>query len=166
MADMYHINKRPEDDLSDDEDDTVNSDDLNSLSDEQAIFDAADDVVAKFQNMVNDYEETTDMKGSKMSDKKAHKSKMNAIFGNIQNFKKNKLKETETVVRHLVRIVDRPGGAGPDSALNEDEIKEFYDSEQELQEKALKFARLLKSSQYVVVHTGYLFVILYIQHIL
>ena len=97
---------------------------------------------------------------------------MNALFSEIKNFKEDSLKPTETVVRHLVTIVDKGKsemiqiyftnyilfkigkGAGPDSALNDEEIKEFYDSEEVLQEKAEKLAKFISESKYVVVHTG------------
>ena len=80
--------------------------------------------------------------------------KMNALFSEINKFKTDKLKPTETVVRHLVTIVDKGKGAGPDSALDDEEIKEFYDSEEVLQEKAEKLAKLISQSKYTVVHTG------------
>lgn len=80
--------------------------------------------------------------------------RMNALFSEINTFKSDKLKPTETVVRHLVSIVDKGKGAGPDSALNEEEIKEYYDSEEVLQEKAEKLAKLISESKYTVVHTG------------
>ena len=86
-------------------------------------------------------------------EKKPEKKKMNALFSEIKTFDKP-LKPTETVVRHIVGIVDRAGGAGPDSALNEEEIKEFYDSDEILQEKAEKFAKLLSNCKYIVFHTG------------
>jgi len=82
------------------------------------------------------------------------KPKFNSILNGITAFNKSKLKETETVVRHIVGIVDRGKGAGPDSALNEEEIKEYYDSPDILQQKAQKLANLIASSKYVVVHTG------------
>jgi len=93
-------------------------------------------------------------KPKSQKDNDAPKQKMKGIFSGIQTFKKDELKPTETVVRHIVSIVDKSGGAGPDSALNEEEIKEYYDSEQELQQKAKQFAAMLQASKYTVVHTG------------
>lgn len=91
-----------------------------------------------------------------MAEEKAQspKPKHNAIFQGIKKFDKSKLKETETVVRHIVGIVDKATGAGPDSAINDDEIKEYYDSKDVLQQKAKKLATLITQSRYTVVHTG------------
>ena len=38
--------------------------------------------------------------------------------------------------------------------MDDEEIKEFYDSEEILQEKPEKLAKLMSKSNYVVVHTG------------
>ena len=43
---------------------------------------------------------------------------------------------------------------GPDTALNDDDIKEFYDNDKTFKNKCIKFANLLKNSKHCVVYTG------------
>ena len=74
--------------------------------------------------------------------------KLSSLFGGIKNFNKSKLSKTETVVKHIIRVTDYT------AYHDEEEIKEHYDDEDTIKEKAAKFASYLKESKHTVFHTG------------
>ena len=77
------------------------------------------------------------------------------MFAEMQKFNKKNLNKTTTIVRHNIIIgKENNTGAGPDSALNDDEIKEFYDTPNDMKMKAIMLAKLLKTCKYTVIYTG------------
>lgn len=80
-------------------------------------------------------------------------SKRTSIFDQLKVFNKKKMKPTKTRVtnRHATYATTKPAGAS--TALNEEEIKEFYDSDDVLREKAVQLADMIRGKK-MVVYTG------------
>ena len=74
--------------------------------------------------------------------------KMTSLFSEMKKFDKVKLKETETVVKHIIRVTDYT------AHLDEEEAKEFYTDPFLVKKLAVRFANMLKESKHTVFHTG------------
>src|SRR5262245_49141124 len=76
--------------------------------------------------------------------------------GTLQNmiggFNRSGLRPTQTVERHLpvVQGKPQPVNAAPD----DDEVREYFDSREQLEASAKEFANLLRASKHCVVYTG------------
>ena len=77
------------------------------------------------------------------------------MLNQIATFSKDNLKPTTTIV-HKIPIV--PHGPREErnitGVISEEEIKEYYDAPEVLQQKAKKLAQLIKESSHFVVYTG------------
>jgi len=75
------------------------------------------------------------------------------FFGELVGFQKDKLKPTQTVVRHNVSVnPPTPGGRyaiGPDEDINE-----YFDSPAVLHRKVKELAELIRAANHTVVYTG------------
>ena len=76
------------------------------------------------------------------------KTKMASIFGGIKQFDREKLKETETVVKNLPTVTDY--------TAHEDveEVKEIYTDPVLVKELAERLATMILESKHTVFHTG------------
>jgi len=74
------------------------------------------------------------------------------LFDKLKKFNKKKLKPTETRVTYNYASYSATTG-GAATALNDEEIKEYYDDEEVLHEKAAALAELMKGKK-TVIYTG------------
>jgi len=74
------------------------------------------------------------------------------IFDKLKNFNKNKLKPTETRVTNNYASYSATE-SGADTALDDELIKEYYDDDEVLHEKAANLAELMKGKK-TVIYTG------------
>jgi len=75
------------------------------------------------------------------------------MFDELKKFNKSNMKPTQTRVTNSYATYATEKPAGASTALNEEEIKEFYDENVALQEKAAALANLMKDSK-TVCYTG------------
>lgn len=74
------------------------------------------------------------------------------LLQSINSFGKDKLKPTQTIEKHSPVI---NGGPKPGYGHStEDEIKEYFDSEEELNLKIKELVSIIKNSKYIVAYTG------------
>ena len=73
------------------------------------------------------------------------------MLAEIQKFNKTRLNPTETVERHLVAVT---GSSTTFGHSNEEDVKEYFDSEQELVQKISEVVALIQNSKHLVIYTG------------
>ena len=85
---------------------------------------------------------------AKYEPSKDTKSKMASIFGGIKQFDREKLKETETVVKNLPTVTDYT------THEDAEEVKEIYTDPVLVNKLAERFAIMILESKHTVFHTG------------
>src|SRR5689334_19632266 len=70
----------------------------------------------------------------------------------IGGFNRSGLRPTQTVERHLPVVEGKPQPVN--AALEDDEVREYFDSSERLEATAKEFANLLRTSKHCVVYTG------------
>jgi len=78
----------------------------------------------------------------------------NAMLEGIQSFAKNSLRPTTTVVYGMPVVAGKPQPFNVTSAPTDEEVIEYHDAEEEIQKKAIEFARIIKNAKHFVVYTG------------